>query len=187
VQEVNLSKKGHTRCGHTRTTSLRSVQEDSDTLGNADQLPMPWETPHPEGEPSPPVISETLFTQTNILQESDDSGDSRTCTAASRNQIFTIADRTGIFEMEVIFCVCSDTENIDEQLLQSGMFPATFKQIESLFTFSVLEDFLADNLKCKTTAQQYYSKLQSMTSKMFPNSVPVCFSFMLSHRPNWWS
>jgi hypothetical protein len=41
----------------------------------------------------------------------------------------------------------------------------------------VLEDFLIDNLECKTTAQQYYSKLQCMTSKMIPNSVPVCFHF----------
>jgi CxC2 like cysteine cluster associated with KDZ transposases len=119
----------------------------------------------------------------DIPLESDDSSAGRMRTAASGNPLFTIADWSGIFDMEIIFCVCTDSNDTAEQLLRSGLFPATFKQIETLFTFSVLEDFLADNLECKTTAQQYYSKLQSMTSKMFPNSVPVCcFSFMLSCR-----
>jgi hypothetical protein len=125
------------------------------------------------------VILEALFSQIYIPLESNYSGVGQMCTATSGNSLFTIADQSGIFDMEIILCVCSNSDNIDEQLLQSGLFTATFKQIESLFTFSVLEDFLIDNLKCKTTAQQYYSKLKSMTSKIFPNSVPVCSSFML--------
>ncbi|KAI9446974.1 hypothetical protein BJY52DRAFT_1102139, partial [Lactarius psammicola] len=54
-----------------------------------------------------------------------------------------------------------------------GLFPSTFKQIENIFTFAVLDNFLTNNLECKTTAQQYYLKLQSMTSAMFPDHVPV--------------
>ena len=65
----------------------------------------------------------------------------------------------------------------DEQLIQFGMFPSSYKQIETAFTFSVLDDFLTDNLECKTTAQQYYSKLQSITNCMFPGSVSVCSHF----------
>jgi hypothetical protein len=95
--------------------------------------------------------------------------------------MLTIVDRRGVFEIEMVFCICSHKDNQDEQLLQSGLFPATFKQIKTLFTFSVLEDFLRDNLECKTTAQQYYSKLQSITSKMFPNLVPVCMYFLCAH------
>ena len=109
--------------------------------------------------------------------ESNESSAGRTRTATSGNSLFTVVDRSGVFDMEIILCVCSTSVDTDKQLFQSGLFPATFKQIETLFTFSVLEDFLTDNLECKTTAQQYYSKLQSMTSKMFPISVPVCFSF----------
>jgi hypothetical protein len=86
----------------------------------------------------------------------------------------TIVDCQGVFEMEVLFCACSKRVGKDEQLLAAGLFPATFKQIETLFTFSVLDNFLTDNLECKTTAQQYYSKLQSMTSSMFPDHVQVC-------------
>jgi hypothetical protein len=84
-------------------------------------------------------------------------------------------DRSGVFDMEMVFCVCSDKDNKDEQLLRSGLFPAMFKSIKTLFTFSVLDDFLKDNLECKTTVQQYYSKLQITTSRMFPNLVPVCY------------
>jgi CxC2 like cysteine cluster associated with KDZ transposases len=173
-----------TGLGRARSTSLQSVREDTDTPDNADQLPTPRETPQPEGQTSRPVISDTLYFRMDNILESDDSGASRTRTADSGNPLFTIADRSGVFDMEIIFCVCSDSDNTAEQLLRSGLFPATFKQIETLFTFSVLEDFLTDNLECKTTAQQYYSKLQSMTSKMFPGSVPVSFSIMLSCRSN---
>jgi CxC2 like cysteine cluster associated with KDZ transposases len=94
--------------------------------------------------------------------------------------MLTVVDRSGVFEVEMVFCVCSDKDNKDEQLLQSGLFPATFKSIKTLFTFGVLDDFLRDNLECKTTAQQYYSKLQSSTSKMFSYLVPVCHAFTLS-------
>ena len=185
--EANLRRTGHTSVhGHTLSTSLLSIQEDSDTSDAVGQLPTPRETPQPEGQPLPtaPVVSDTLFAQMDSPLESDDSSAGRTRTAASGNPLFTVVDRSGVFDMEIIFCVCSTTVDTYEQLLQSRLFPATFKQIETLFTFSVLEDFLTDNLECKTTAQQYYSKLQSMTSKMFPISVPVCFSSILLSTSN---
>ncbi|KAH9034345.1 hypothetical protein EDB85DRAFT_1863986 [Lactarius pseudohatsudake] len=103
----------------------------------------------------------------------------------SGNRMLTIVDRSGIFKMEAVFCVCSEKDNQDEQLLQSGLFPATFKQIRSLFTFSVLDDFLNDNLECKTTAQQYYSKLQSLTSRMFPSLVPNMYKQLLRTSRQW--
>ncbi|KAF8260522.1 hypothetical protein EI94DRAFT_1773684 [Lactarius quietus] len=88
--------------------------------------------------------------------------------------------------MELIFCVCSHGGDKDVQLLRSGLFPATFKQIKTLFTFSVLEDFLTDNLECKTTAQQYYSKLQIMTNRIFPNNVPNRYKQLLRASRQWW-
>jgi hypothetical protein len=76
--------------------------------------------------------------------------------------------------MEVLFCICPNTGPKDELLLRAGLLASSFKQIETAFTFAVLDDFLTDNLECKTTAQQYYSKLQSITNRMFPDHVPVC-------------
>ncbi|KAF8271906.1 hypothetical protein EI94DRAFT_1770207 [Lactarius quietus] len=80
---------------------------------------------------------------------------------------------------------CTQDDVKDELLLHSRLFPATFKSIKTVFTFSVLDDFLRDNLECKTTAQQYYSKLQSTTSKMFPNLVPNLYKQLLRAACQW--
>jgi hypothetical protein len=95
-------------------------------------------------------------------------------TSQSGNLLITVVNQTGVFDMEILYCICPNAGARDEQLLQSTLFPSSFKQIETAFTFSVLDDFLTDNLECKTTAQQYYSKLQSITNRMFPDHVPVC-------------
>ena len=167
------------RAAHTAHSQLKDqhgqvplqavAEEDPDTL---DQLPTPREIPQHEARPLQPIVSDTLFSPTDL--ESIEGSSGHTQTAASVNPLFTIVDRTGVFDMEVVFCLCPHSGNNDAQLLQSALFPATFEQIETLFTVSVLDDFLIDNLECKTTAQQYYSKLQLMTNKMFPNKVPVC-------------
>ena len=148
---------------------LAQIAEDSNPL------PTPRETPHPEDAlPTVPTISDSLF---DLFDECLDSGYSnaqRTQTGASGNTLLTVVDSAGVFDMEVLFCACSDAKPMHEQLLRTGLFPASFKQIETVFSFSVLDNFLIDNLECKTTAQQYFSKLQSMTSSMFPDNVPVC-------------
>ena len=115
----------------------------------------------------------------DMATDCSDTNASRSRTSDSGNALLTIVDRSGIFNMEIVFCVCPDGRKEEVQLLQAGLFPATFKQIEMVFTHTVLDDFLRDNLECKTTAQQYYSKLQLATSKMFLNIVPVCFGPLL--------
>jgi hypothetical protein len=94
--------------------------------------------------------------------------------AKSGNPLLTVVHQSGIFSLEILYCICPNAVEKHEQLFNTGLFPSSFKQIETVFTFTVLDDFLADNLECKTTAQQYYSKLQSITNQMFPDSVPVC-------------
>ncbi|KAI9434164.1 hypothetical protein H4582DRAFT_1818929 [Lactarius indigo] len=139
----------------------------------------------PEGPSTNPDISDRLFDSLDMSPDSNDSDSSRVRTADSGNPLFTVVDRSGIFDMEVVFCICPGMDNIGEQLLQSRLFPSTFRQIETLFTFTVLEDFILDNLECKTTAQQYYSKLQSMTSKMFPNNVQNRYKQLLRASRQW--
>jgi CxC2 like cysteine cluster associated with KDZ transposases len=142
--------------------------------GHAFQLPTPRETPQPEITPESPAISDNLFDHLDDPFDSSQSDLRRARMGRSGNSLMTIVDRNGVFDMEILFCECSSGPSRDEQLLKTGLFPATFRQIETLFSFSVLDDFLTDNLECKTTAQQYFSKLQSMTSIMFPHYVPVC-------------
>jgi hypothetical protein len=166
------------RHAHGHTTSLASIAEDQASLEPALQLPTPRDTPQPEGPLNVPVISDTLFDIPEPFPDSGDNIPNKTYTAPSGNPILGVVDRNGIFDLEVVFCICSDNNDKEGQLLRSGLFPSTFKSTKTVFTFSVLDDFLKDNLECKTTAQQYYSKLQSTTSKMFPNLVPVgyiCF------------
>ena len=143
-------------------------------LEDTDTLLTPRETPHlDDTPPTAQTISNTLF---DLLDDSLDSGYSetrRTQIGASGNALVMVIDSVGIFEMEVLFCACSDKKPMHKQLLRTSLFPATFKQIETVFSFRVLDNFLVDNLECKTTAQQYFSKLQSMTSSMFPDNVPV--------------
>jgi hypothetical protein len=98
-----------------------------------------------------------------------------THTAKLGNLLLTAVHQSGIFALEVLYCICPNAVETHKQLFNSGLFPSSFKQIETVFTFTVLDDFLADNLECKTTAQQYYLKLQSITNRMFPDSVPVCY------------
>ncbi|KAH9019846.1 hypothetical protein EDB84DRAFT_1441986 [Lactarius hengduanensis] len=169
----------------SRSASLASIPEVLDSSDSAGQLPTPRETPQPEGPLTNPEISDGLFNSLDMYLESNDNDASRVRTADSGNPLFTVVDRGGIFDMEIVFCACSGTDNMGEQLLRAGLFPSTFKQIETLFKFSVLEDFITDNLECKTTAQQYYSKLQSMTSKMFPNKVQNRYKQLLRASRQW--
>ncbi|KIL00436.1 hypothetical protein PAXRUDRAFT_129857, partial [Paxillus rubicundulus Ve08.2h10] len=38
----------------------------------------------------------------------------------------------------------------------------------------VLDDFLRDNAECRTATMNYFSKLQRITSNVFPHLMPVC-------------
>jgi hypothetical protein len=98
----------------------------------------------------------------------------RTRTARSGNLLIAAVHNTGVFDLEILYCVCPNAPDRGEQLLQAQMFPSSIKNIKTVFTSSVLDDFLVDNLECKTTAQQYFSKLRSITNRMFPDNVPVC-------------
>ncbi|KAH8979996.1 hypothetical protein EDB86DRAFT_2835619 [Lactarius hatsudake] len=163
AKEVQPVKR---RPRRNQSASLISVEEEHAPLSGDLH-------PHPSQEfEDMHAISDTLF---------DSAGD----TAQSGNPLITMVNQTGVFEMEVLFCVCPNAGTNDEQLLQAGIFPSTFRHIETAFTFSVLDDFLANNLECKTTAQQYYSKLQSITNQMFPDNVPNLYKQLLRASCQW--
>lgn len=90
--------------------------------------------------------------------------------------VLVIVDVTGIHEIPVHYCSCPGPLPVsnDHQLLESGLFPATFKRVRTAFTFRVLDDFRLDNLESKTSAYHYYNKLRHLTCPAFPGSVKVC-------------
>ena len=57
------------------------------------------------------------------------------------------------------------------QMMVAGLYPATFRNPKTAFTFWALEEFHLDNLECKTTPGQYISRLRRLTSDEFPNAV----------------
>jgi hypothetical protein len=84
-----------------------------------------------------------------------------------------IVDKSGVHRLMVTYCNCPDAEPPDVQLFCIGLFPASFSKPKTAFTFSVLDDFLLDNLECGMTVMNYFSKLQRMTTSAFPHLVPV--------------
>lgn len=150
---------------------IRAAQQSLPTKRTSRTEPPSGGQRHPSSIPARDSlgIADTLF-------DPDDFGKRaphRVRTSASGNPLVTVVHQSGVFNMEVLFCICPNAGTRDEQLLHAGLFPSSLKQIETAFTFSVLDDFLLDNLECKTTAQQYYSKLQHITNRMFPDHVPV--------------
>jgi len=90
-------------------------------------------------------------------------------------QVMTIVHTSGVHYLPVIFCGCSQAAAEDIQLFWVGLYPSTYKSCKMVFTFQLLDDYLLENLECKTSATHYYSKLRRITNFAFPNSIPVWF------------
>ncbi|KAI0258537.1 hypothetical protein BC834DRAFT_835379 [Gloeopeniophorella convolvens] len=101
------------------------------------------------------------------------------------NPVITVVDRSGVHKLGILYCICSGALPHNQQLFTMGLLAATFKKTEMVFTFDVLDDFLLDNLECKTTAQLYYSKLQAVTNGMFPSDVLNCYKQLLRAAWQW--
>jgi len=85
----------------------------------------------------------------------------------------TVVHTNGVHFCDIRYCSCDGSEDSHLQLMMAGLFPATTKSPRTAFTFQVLDDFIRDNVECGTTAMNYYSKLQRVTSNAFPHAVPV--------------
>lgn len=86
-----------------------------------------------------------------------------------------VIDRSGIHLLGAVWCQCGDRVQEDLQALDLRLFPASSGQIRTVFTFDCLDDFLADNQECNTTAYRYWEKLRRFTNPYFPDTVPVRF------------
>jgi CxC2 like cysteine cluster associated with KDZ transposases len=168
LQGIQAAQELHSqtrKAKKTGSTSLHTVNEKHTS---------PAATPQPLSLDDLTDISDTLFKNADCFPEDSEKHSKRTRTLKSGNPLIMVVNQSGVFDMDIVYCICPNAGARDEQLLSAGIFPSTFKQIEAAFTFSVLDDFLMDNLECKTTAQQYYSKIQLISNWMFPDSVPVC-------------
>ncbi|KAG2072493.1 hypothetical protein BDR04DRAFT_941495, partial [Suillus decipiens] len=83
-----------------------------------------------------------------------------------------VVDMSGLHSLMIRFCQCINSLSPDMQLLETGLFLASFTSPKTAFTFVVLDDFLLDNLECGTSVMNYYSQLRRITSSVFPHLVP---------------
>ncbi|KAI6010386.1 hypothetical protein BKA83DRAFT_4132739 [Pisolithus microcarpus] len=70
-------------------------------------------------------------------------------------------------------------------LFLAKLCPSTFDKPSTTFTFSVLDDFLRDNVECGTSGMNYYSKLHWVTSNVFPHLVVVAWQWCLLKLLKW--
>ncbi|EDQ99434.1 uncharacterized protein LACBIDRAFT_316484 [Laccaria bicolor S238N-H82] len=87
------------------------------------------------------------------------------------NPFVLVIETNRIHHLPLHLCTCPGAAPTDEQLLTSQLFPTSFQNVKTVFTFKVLDDFRLSNLTCKTSAYQYYLKLRRLTSPAFPKSV----------------
>ncbi|KAI6120107.1 hypothetical protein EDD16DRAFT_1425103, partial [Pisolithus croceorrhizus] len=88
------------------------------------------------------------------------------------SKYLTVIDVTGVHFMLLRPCQCVNAASYHKQLLCAKLYPSTFEKPSTVFTFLVLDDFLRDNVECRTSGMNYYSKLHWVTSSVFPHLVP---------------
>jgi hypothetical protein len=102
------------------------------------------------------------------------SADSESTTNVGSRSKLIIVSSTGIFTRSIRWCHCAKSPRQYAQLLlQAKLFPASFKNPQTAFTFEVLDHFRIDSLECKTAAMNFMSKIGRMMNEAFPSKVPV--------------
>lgn len=87
--------------------------------------------------------------------------------------VVVVVHTNAVHHVKIHQCSCPNAPPPVQQYLQMGLYPLTYKHVETVFTFQLLDDHLLSNLECQTSAHHYYSKLRRMTNPIFPNSVLV--------------
>ena len=94
------------------------------------------------------------------------------------NRVLTYVHVNGVHQLPTSFCKCRGAASEEIQLLRMGLFPSTSTTPQTAFTFQLLDDYLLENLECKTSALHYFSKLRRMTCKAFPQLVKARARFI---------
>ena len=92
---------------------------------------------------------------------------------------------SSVYQNKVQWCDCSDAPAGYIQLFRTGMFPVSFKQPESAFTFDLLHYYNIDSLECKTSAMSFYQKLKRLSSNAFPDKVKTCYVELMKVAHQW--
>ena len=99
--------------------------------------------------------------------------------STTRPRIIVVGHTNGFHKISVHFCHCEGAASEAIQLMDQELFPATITQPESMFSFSLLENYHAHSLTSKKSMYDYHAALVNLTSAAFPQEVPVRFLIIL--------
>ncbi|KAG2003780.1 hypothetical protein CC2G_004358 [Coprinopsis cinerea AmutBmut pab1-1] len=88
------------------------------------------------------------------------------------NRVLVFVHLNGVHHLPVHFCTCDGAAPQEYQLLSYGFYPATSKNVRTVFTFALLDDHLLQTLECFTSTHHYFTKLRRVTNEPFPETVP---------------
>ncbi|KAJ3537398.1 hypothetical protein NMY22_g5604 [Coprinellus aureogranulatus] len=69
-------------------------------------------------------------------------------------------------------CWCSNGEDDNIQFLDRSFFPATWKQVSTVFSFDVLNQFHILKVQAHLSTEQFCRMLQGLTNSVFPGKAP---------------
>jgi CxC2 like cysteine cluster associated with KDZ transposases len=95
-------------------------------------------------------------------------------------RVLVVVHTNGIHHIPCHFCACDGHPNEDVQLIRMGFYPASHKEVRTVFTFALLDQHLLENLECYTSSMHFYSKLRRLTNEIFPKKTPVHSSSLLA-------
>lgn len=85
--------------------------------------------------------------------------DGSDCTSQGPTQVFTILHTTGTHKLRCHQCTCSASGPPLSQLIANKLFPATYKNPQTAFTFASLKLYDVANLKSNINIKQYCDSL----------------------------
>ena len=90
------------------------------------------------------------------------------------NQFVTVVHDNGFHSLPVVWCNCSaeGLESRDLQLLDLHLYPASYDNIKTVFSFACLDDHRYNYLECKSSHYQYHNKLRRLTCPEYPDAAP---------------
>ncbi len=94
-------------------------------------------------------------------------------TTSQLPSLILVVTTNGMRKMRIQWCNCEDAPQKHLQLFRRRLFPASFENPKTAFTFDLLDHFYMDAMECKTPALSFHRKLQRLTSPSFPDKVPV--------------
>jgi len=89
------------------------------------------------------------------------------------NKFITVVHTNGFHSLPVVWCACPEhLHDHDFQLLDQHLYPTSYDRIETVFTFSCLDDHRYNYLECKSSNYQYHNKLWRWTCPQYPDAAP---------------